>query len=437
MDTNLGISLKKKYIGYAIPSIVAMWVFSIYTMVDGFFVARYVGNAALSAVNLAMPFVNTLFAFAIIFGIGTSTAVGILLGQERHHRACEIFTFTTSTLLLCALAIVAISLIFINSLVSLLGAEGSMAVAVKNYISIILWFSPFFMISYHFEILVKIDGFPKLATIAVTASAVTNIALDYLFVGVLHMGISGAAVATGIAQILSTVIFSVHFLSHKANLKFRPFPWDFKELAKILPLGIGDLISEFSTGFIVFLHNRFIILMLGTASLVTYTVLSYTNLLIAMTMTGLTQGMQPLMSYYFGRRDSASCKKLLRYALISITGLSIISIILINIFSDTISGLFISEDTRLLAATSLALKKYSLCFIFLGYNLLIIGYFASIGKAKSSILISLCRGFVFIYVILQFLYFINRGEGIWFASAISEFLTFLIMVLLVKKTAAE
>ena len=168
MNSNFHNNLKdnkllKIYLNYALPSIAAMWVFSIYTMVDGYFVGKYVSEIALASVNVAMPFVNTVFALAIILAVGTSTRVAILLGEEKQKTAKELFTFTVLVIICFSVLIALLSRIFLPQLTRLLGAENELYSYVHSYLAIIIWFIPFFMISYHFEVLVKIDGFPRLA----------------------------------------------------------------------------------------------------------------------------------------------------------------------------------------------------------------------------------------------------------------------------------
>lgn len=429
-------SLIKKFANYAIPSVAAMWVFSIYTMVDGFFVAKYVGSNALSAVNLSMPFVNTMFAMAIIFGVGTSTAVGVLLGKNKVEDAKKTFSMTSLVLIIFALFLVIFSRIFMGDIVEFLGATEHTREGIIDYISIILWFIPFFMISYHFEILVKIDGFPRLATWGVLSSALTNIILDYIFVGLMGYGISGAAIATGLAQILSTMIFTLHFLKKLGKLSFVKFFFVPKELFRILPLGFGDFLSEFSTGFIVFLHNRIFLETLGEESIVSYTVVSYVNLLVAMTMVGVTQGMQPLMSYYFGKDYKHTCKRLLRYTISVILGLSVLAIFLVLILGSNISEGFIGENPQLARLTTEALQKYSFSFLFLGINLMLIGYFASIERASNSIRLSVLRGFIMISIALILLKSIDP-QLLWYGALLSELGSFIYGLYLFSKLNRE
>lgn len=403
-----------------------MWVFSLYTMVDGYFVANYVGPVEFSAINIAMPFVNTLFALAIIFAVGTSTLVGIALGQGNLKKANSLFSTTLLTLTIFSLGATGIFHFFLDDIVILLGATEHTVDFVREYIAIVLYFSIFFMVSYNFEVLIKVDGFPILATVGVAASALTNVFFDWLFVAKLGWGVAGAAWATGIAQVFSTLLFLYHFLFGKARLRFTRNV-DFTFLSRVFPIGTGDFIAEMSTGIIVFLFNRFLPGALGELSLVAYTVTSYVTLLISMTMTGLTQGVQPLISFYLGKRDTKTVGRLLKMGFLGIALCSAVSLLIVNLFPEELAGLFLDKaGPEILTMTYDAMRRYSTAYLFVGFNLLAGGFFAAIGRARPSILINLARGVIFISLSLTLVSTFLPGPCIWYAAAISEGCCFLL-----------
>ena len=229
-----------------------------------------------------------------------------------------------NTVVLAAIGalIVAASLLMLDPMARMLGATESTFGYVTDYLRIIICFAPCFIISYSLEVLIKTDGFPQLATVGIIASALLNCVLDYLFVLVFHWGVTGAAVATGLAQLFLVLLFLHHFLKRKGMLKFQRFPWTFGIYRKILSIGMADCVTEMSIGIVVFLFNRTILSHIGEAAIVSYTVISYVNNLVLMTTTGIAQGMQPLSSFYYGKRDSASCHRLLRYGLVCVTAAS-------------------------------------------------------------------------------------------------------------------
>ena len=169
-----GKSLKSDFLRFIIPSIIAQWVFSLYTMVDGIFVARGVSEVALTAVNISMPFTTGLFSISILFAVGNSTIVAILLGQGEKERANEVFT--QNVVLLCTLSVLItiLVIVFLEPFARFLGATDNILSYAKTYIGTIAPFSMAYILSYSFETLIKTDGYPKLATIYVTSGSVLN-----------------------------------------------------------------------------------------------------------------------------------------------------------------------------------------------------------------------------------------------------------------------
>ena len=171
-----GMSLKKKFWRFVWPSVVAQWIFALYTMVDGMFVARGVSEVALSAVNIASPFVNFLFSVSILFAVGTSTVVAIFLGQGRQREANQANTQNMVVTGVLSLFIMLMVWLCLDPIVSFLGATQSTQEYVNHYILSLLPFTWWFIISYTFETLVKTDGFPRFAAAAVASGALVNCA---------------------------------------------------------------------------------------------------------------------------------------------------------------------------------------------------------------------------------------------------------------------
>ena len=147
MNPEEKLIVKKKFLSYALPSVAAMWVYTIYTMVDGMFVARGVGTTALAAVNIAMPFINTAFALGILFAVGASTKASICRGQDNHEQANRIFTTSAATVFCLAWIVVVIAQLNLERLALMLGATDETLEYVKDYLRIIIMFVPCYMLS--------------------------------------------------------------------------------------------------------------------------------------------------------------------------------------------------------------------------------------------------------------------------------------------------
>ena len=393
--------LFKQFLKYLGPSVAAMWVFSLYTIVDGIFVSKSVGELALASVNIAMPFINFIFAISVLFSTGASTIIAIYLGKKDLEKANEAFSLNLFTITALAIIITTTSILGLDYLAKILGATPDTIGYVKDYLFIISLFNIFFIVSYSLEVIVKADGFPFLATIGVVISAITNIALDYIFVIKLGYGVRGAAFATGIAQVFSTLFFLSHFLRKKSNLRFVKFKVSFKTIKRIISLGFPDCTSELSVGLVTILFNQTLLRLIGQDALISYSVICYVNTLILMTMIGITQGAQPLISYYFGAGEINKVNHLFKIALKTVLITSVLVFASSMIFAGNITGLFINpQETQLFTSTVFVFKLYSISFLFVGFNLIISGFFVSIEQPLSSAIISLGRSLVLVTISL-------------------------------------
>ena len=420
---------KKQFFKFVIPSVVSMLVFNLYTMVDGIYVARFVGEHALSAVNISMPYVNFIFAFSILFSVGTSTVVAIFRGENNMKSANETFTRNTIFLTVCALIITLLALVFQNELALFLGASEVTLPYVHDYLGVLIWFTFFFIVSYSMEVLVKTDGFPKLATAAVTVGAVTNIVMDYVLVVHVGMGIRGAAIATGLSQVLTFTVFTIHFLGKRGTILWCKTTMDLSVYKRIIPIGTADFITELSAGTIIFLFNHAILKHIGDNGVVTYTVITYIYNIVMMTFTGISQGMQPLVSFYRGRREENTCRLFLRYALYSTFAMSMLALAICLFMTPALVSIFIDASrAELFTYTVHAFRIYSLCYLVIGYNIVCSGYFAAVEKSGYSFTISLLRGFVLIAASIWIMGELFQGEGIWYATLVCESSTLVVSI---------
>lgn len=420
---------KKQFFKFVIPSVVSMLAFNLYTMVDGIYVARFVGEHALSAVNISMPYVNFIFAFSILFSVGTSTVVAIFRGENNMKSANETFTRNTIFLTVCALIITLLALVFQNELALFLGASEVTLPYVHDYLGVLIWFTFFFIVSYSMEVLVKTDGFPKLATAAVSVGAVTNIVMDYVLVVHVGMGIRGAAIATGLSQVLTFTVFTIHFLGKRGTIHWCKTTMDLSVYKRIIPIGTADFITELSAGTIIFLFNHAILKHIGDNGVVTYTVITYIYNIVMMTFTGISQGMQPLVSFYRGRREENTCRLFLRYALYSTFAMSMLALAICLFMTPALVSIFIDASrAELFTYTVHAFRIYSLCYLVLGYNIVCSGYFAAVEKSGYSFAISLLRGFVLIAASIWIMGELFQGEGIWYATLVCESSTLVVSI---------
>ncbi len=428
-------SLKKNFIQYVIPSVIAQWVFALYTMVDGMFVARGVGETALAAVNISLPFVNFLFAVSIMFAVGTSTIVSIAFGQKDQKTVNEAYTQNMMTIGIVSLLFIVVILLNANPIAKMLGATENTMNYVVTYISTVAAFSPCFIFSYYFEILIKADGKPKMATVMITLGAITNCILDYVFVFVIPWGVFGAAFATGLSQLVVTIGFAFYFFGKKSRFHFTKFTFSFKRLTRTMRLGLASGITDFSAGIMVFMFNHAILTFLNEGAIVSYTIVAYVNTLLVMSLTGVAQGMQPLVSYMYGRREIGNTKKLLKYGLKAQVLITLVIGLVGVIFTPAIVGIYISSENQALREYSVQVfRTFSVSFLLVGFNVVVSGWLTAVEKPLPSMIISLGRGLVFILLGLWIATTLWGGAGIWWVPTISEGICLIASVLLLQKT---
>lgn len=428
-----GKSLRSDYARFVTPTILSLMVFSLYSMVDGIFVSRGVSETAMAAVNLSIPFINFLFSVTILMAVGTSTILAIYLGQGKKKEADDLFSQNLLVGAALGVVITVLALVFTEPLARLLGASGQMVPMVVDYIRGVAPFSVFFIVSYTLEVLVKTDGYPRLATIAVTVGCLLNCVLDYAAIFWWGWGIWGAAWATGFSQLAVSCIYIYHFLKGKTTFHIHRFHFDGGIYRRLLPLGVSDGLTELCTGLMIFLFNRTILWRIGKDGLVSYTVIAYVNTLVVMTMVGVSQGMQPLVSYHYGKQEPLKCKTLLRYALITGGVISALGFAGLYAFAPQVVSAFLKQGSALFDTSVILFRRFSFSFLLVGFNVVLSGFLTAVERPKDAITVSMGRGLVVQSACLLLLAVVFGGAGIWYTTLLSESIVLIVSVFFLRR----
>lgn len=416
-------SLLKQFFHFSAATVASLMVFSLYSIVDGLFVARGVGEYAMTAVNLSVPFVNLLFSIAVIFAVGTSTIIAYLLGQKNAQSANKLFSQNLATLVVIGVTISVLVLAFTEPLARLLGAEEVTLEYTIHYLQGLAPFAVCFMISYNLEVLVKTDGRPRLALVTVCVGCVTNCVLDYLAIFHWGLGIWGAAAATGLSQLLTCIIYLTHFLGKHTTFHPVRFRMDWKIYRRLLPIGISDGLTELCNGLMIFLFNHTILRCIGTDGLVAYTIIAYANTLVINITMGVSQGSQPLISFQNGRGDGTAIGNLLRYGLRTMCGIAAVCFTVLFLAAPKLVAVYLPEaGVEMLSFATDAFRRYSLCYLPVGFNIYIAGFLTAMERPLPAVSISTGRGLILQGSILLLLAAVLGGSSIWFAPVISEVL---------------
>ena len=416
-----GKGLKHDFVRFVSATVASQVVFSLYSMVDGLMVSLGVNEYAMSAVNLAIPFTNALFSIAVLFAVGSSTLIAIAIAQDKRHEANTLFSQNFATLLILGAVATALVLLFLEPFARLLGADEITLDYVKHYLLGLAPFSVCYLVSYNLEVLVKTDGYPRYALFTVIGGCLTNCVLDYIAIFHLDMGVFGAAVATGISQLVTCISYFVHFFSKKCTFRLCKFRFDPHLYARILPIGLSDGVTELCTGLMIFLFNRTVLKCIGTDGVVTYTVIAYVTTIIINLMVGISQGAQPLVSYHYGKGEHNACRTLLRYALTTVCILAPVLFIGLYLFAPQLVRAYLSHaDTSLVEYSVAAFRRYSFSYLLLGFNVVIGGFMTALERPVPAICISVGRGLVLQSAVLLTLAAFLGGGAVWYTPIFSE-----------------
>ena len=435
-------SFTKIILKYGIPSILTMWVYSLYTIVDGIFIGKFLGANEIASVNIVMPYVNFSFALGIMVAVGGGTIIAIRLGENNPEEANRIYSLSTQFFMVLGGLLGSLGIFFPKHMVRFLGANDVIADNAASYLFIISFFTLFYLLAYGFEIFIRIEGNPAYSMICNLAGAIINILLDYIFIVHFHWGIEGAALATGMAQFGTAFSLWWYLFFRAKKLKFKFTKFDFKAIGSLCFNGSSEFLTEIATGIVIMAFNINIMRMIGEKGVSAFGIIGYISTLVTMTMIGFSQGLQPVISYNYGAEKYERIKKILKIGIAVVAVLGIGFYTIINFFAYDIISMFVKNDQILFDLTKEAVNIYSFTYILMGINIIISAYFTAIEDALISAVLSVLRGIIFINTLLYLCPIIFDTKGIWLSAPVNEMVTLVFSILIfmtigMKRIAAE
>ena len=411
----------KDFIKYVSLNILGQMAYSCYTLADTFFVSADLGADGLAALNLAFPMLCLINGVGLMLGMGGGTRYSILKSRGEDARANRMFSASICMAALCSLLFVALGALCSRELSALLGADGSISEMTDTYLRVMLLFAPAFLANHVLQCFVRNDGRPSLATTAMMTGSLSNIVLDYIFIFPLGMGIFGAIFATCLAPIISILVLSPYLLRRKNGFRFRlalPRP---AALAEIVSSGIPPFVTEITSGVVMFLFNFIILGLAGNVGVAAFSVITVISLVVIAIYTGLSQGIQPVLSVHHGMGRPGNVKKILCCAFVTALLLSgaIYSVLFFG--APQLAALFNQEGNVQLQQYAVTGMKLSfLACPFVGFNIVTATYFTSTERPRPGQIISLSRGIFILIPMAFFLSSLWEMTGVWCAYPLTE-----------------
>jgi len=406
---------------YVSLNVLGMIGLSCYILADTFFVSKGLGANGLTALNLAIPIYSFIHGSGLMFGMGGATKYAIAKSQNETSTANRIFTNTIFLALGFAAVFFILGLFFSGTIIRLLGADEVVFEMSRTYLQVILLFAPMFILNNVLLCFVRNDGAPQLSMLAMLGGSFSNIILDYVFMFPLGMGIFGAVLATGLAPVISMFILAPFFLLKKNHFHLTKCNFSAKFSAGIFSSGIPSLITELSSGIVIIVFNAIILGLEGNIGVAAYGVIANLSLVVISIYTGIAQGVQPLLSSYYGAGERSKVQALLRYAFTTVIVVSGIVYTIVFFGAPQIAGIFNSEKNALLQSIAVTgLKIYFIACIFAGFNIIMSVYFTSTEYERPAHVISTLRGFIIIIPMAFLLSAIGGLKGVWCVFPVTE-----------------
>lgn len=420
----------KKLLRFTLPSIVMMIFTSIYGVVDGFFVSNFVGKTSFAAVNFIMPFLMMLGAVGFMFGTGGSALISKTMGEGKNEKAQKLFSLFVYVSAVCGVLIAVLGILFLGPVASLLGAEGAMLENCVTYGRIILAALPAYILQYEFQSFFVTAGKPQLGLAVTVAAGVTNMVLDALFVAVLPFGLTGAAAATAISQMVGGIVPLIYFgRSNSSLLQLTKTEFDGKSLRKACANGSSELMSNISMSTVSMLYNVQLMRYAGEDGVAAYGVLMYVNMIFLAAFIGYSVGMAPLVGYHYGAGNHKELGSLLKKSLTIIGICSVLMTTCGELLARPLALLFVGYDQELLSLTLRGFVIFSLSFLFAGVAIFGSAFFTALNNGLVSALIAFLRTLVFQVAAVLILPLLWGIDGIWASIVVAELLAAIVTVI--------
>ena len=411
----------RKLFVFTLPSIFMMIFTSIYGVVDGLFVSHFAGKEEFTAVNFIMPFLMILGAFGFMFGAGGSALIAKTLGEGAGKRANRIFSLIVYVSFGLGVLISVLGIVFIEPVARLLGAEGELLYNCILYGRIILLALPAFMLQMEFQSFFIAAEKPTLGLVVTVASGVANMILDLVLVGLLPLGLVGAALATAISQAIGGFVPVVYFFTRNTSLlRLGKTRFEWRPLAQTCFNGCSELMSNISMSFVGMLYNVQLLKVAGNDGVAAYGVLMYVCMIFIAVFIGYSIGTAPIVSYNYGSGNTDELKNLFKKSLVIIGATSFAMLVFGEIMAVPLSHIFVGYDPALYAMTVRGFYIFSFSFLFSGIAIWGSGFFTALNNGVVSAIISFLRTLVFQSLAVIILPIFFDLDGIWFSIVVAE-----------------
>lgn len=423
-------------IQFTFPTIVMMIFNAFYMMVDGMFIARFVDEVAISAVNIFYPMFGFIIALSLMISTGGNAILSRKLGQGFAQEARENFTFLMIIGCFIGVIVGALGLFFFEPLLTFLGAGESEVLFeyTATYGRLFLVFAPIIVVRMLCLSFFVAAGNPQLGLFTSVGGGILNIGLDYAFIVLFDLGLIGAAIATVIGLSIPAIVgIPYFFFSNKKELYFVKPKVDWIMLRHTCINGSSEMVASLASSITAFAYNQLMLLYVGVEGVTSITLFFYIFFLFADGFVGYANGVSPLIGYSYGKEDSTQLQKIMKVSLGIISVSGVVMFLSSLIFGSTFVSFMTEPGSEVYDLTVNGMRLASIGFLIMGFNIFSSFLFTALSNGKISAILSFLRTLGFILLTLLTLPPVLGVTGIWLAIPVAEVLSLAVSLFFVRK----
>ncbi|MBQ8094025.1 MAG: MATE family efflux transporter [Clostridia bacterium] len=422
----------KRILLFSLPSIGVQLVSNTYQVADGYFISNFINSSAFAAENLIFPPIAILASIGLMFGSGASALISQKIGEGKRQAANQLFTFTISVLLIAGILCSALLLLVLPYIAQLVGADEGLLPYCVEYGRILLICMPFLMLSCAFYPLMIVAERPGLGLAVSIINAVSNIVLDWLLIAELKLGMTGAALATGLSWIIRALISLVFFMNRSNPVHFEQIKTDWKAIAGICYNGASEMVDAISYSIIAVLFNLMLVKLAGENGVSAYAVTEYVTGIFTAVFFGIGMSITPVVGYHLGEKNLSEIKSLLKNGILLTGVIGIFMTLFSVVFAGSISRFFVGYNSELTSMSVEALNIVSLSFLITGITTFSSSYFTGLGDGTASLVISALKSFLIPLIGILLFSHLWGLRGIWIIPLVSEIIALVFAFIFIK-----
>lgn len=425
-------------IKFAVPSIIAMLVGALYNIVDQLFIGNSVGPLGNAATNIAFPFSTSCLSLALLFGIGGASCFNLSMGRGEREKAPYFVGNAAVMMVICGVVLLTVTKLFLTPLLVLFGSPAEVLPLAEEYVGITAWGFPFMILTTGGGHLIRADGSPRMTMFCNLLGAVINTVLDALFIMGLGWGMTGAALATVIGQVISGAVAVIYLTRYKTvhvGLKHLRLRW--KYTGRMIAVGMASFFNQLAMMIVQIVMNNLLkhygaLSAYGESIPITVSgIIMKINQITFSIVIGLGQGAQPIISFNYGARKYDRVRKALRSAVTVGAGVAVVAFVMFQLFPREIISIFGSGSEEYFDFG----VKFFRIFLFLTWlnclQPICSMFFTSIGKSVKGVFLSLTRQILFLLPPMVVLPMFMGIDGILWSGPVADLLSGAAAIILV------